>query len=556
VGATVAVRAVKATNDGDLSPWLEALRRRRSGFDVESDFFTTTWFLPADLVIAPFNITNKDGTLKADQVTFWGSPIGSRVTGADGRFTLTGIGRERLATLSIAGPTIETAQINVMTRSGGTIRVPGYRRPGATADVTYVGARFDHVAGPTRPIEGTVRDKASGQPLAGILVRSEEGLGGRPFEYVQATTDAQGRYRLVGLPKGREGKLLASPAADQAYIRSLERVRGDKQAETLRLDFALTRGVRVVGRITDRVTGHPVKASVDYFVFVDNPHLEDSPGFRWAFRGADAVRTAEDGTFQITALPGSGVVVARAFVEHYIKGLGATNIPDPDHNGILDTHPYNVIPTNYHTIAAIDPPPGTQTLTCDLVVDPGRSLVGTVLGPDGAPLSGALLFGKYDMEYWEDEPLDTERFTLNSLQPGKPRFLQFLHEEKKLAGWRVVRGAEDTPPVVQLERWGVVTGRLVDADGQPRTGVQLVFSDGSKDAPLPHGSLRGNGAGMSGRIVPGGDGRFRIEGLAPGLAYTLEVEVKPGMREGWAIRNLVIKPGEIRDLGDIQAKRD
>ena len=47
-------------------------------------------------------------------------------TGADGRFLIAGIGRERVATLEIQGPTIETVQVVVRTRPGATIRVPGY----------------------------------------------------------------------------------------------------------------------------------------------------------------------------------------------------------------------------------------------------------------------------------------------------------------------------------------------------------------------------------------------------------------------------------------------
>ena len=46
-------------------------------------------------------------------------------TGADGRFLIAGIGRERVATLEIQGPTIETVLVAVRTRPGATIRVPG-----------------------------------------------------------------------------------------------------------------------------------------------------------------------------------------------------------------------------------------------------------------------------------------------------------------------------------------------------------------------------------------------------------------------------------------------
>ncbi len=179
-----------------------------------------------------------------------------------------------------------------------------------------------------------------------------------------------------------------------------------------------------------------------------------------------------------------------------------------------------------------NPVPGALSLVCDLAVDPGRTLTGTILGPEGAPVSGAMVSGLYDMEYWDDEPLETAWFTLNSLRPGKPRLLEFLHADKKLAGWLVVQGADDAASVVKLEAWGVVTGRLVDDDGQPRTDAQLVFSDDRESGP--HGSLRGNGSGMAGRIVPDADGRFRIRGpgCRPGLQPEIGAEARQTRRLG------------------------
>src|SRR5437870_4188154 len=82
-----------------------------------------------------------------------------------------------------------------------TIRVPEYRGPGANELIPIYGAAFEHVAGPTRPIEGIVRDLDTGRPIAGIMVHGEKTLG-NPVEYVHAMTDAQGHYRLVGLPQG------------------------------------------------------------------------------------------------------------------------------------------------------------------------------------------------------------------------------------------------------------------------------------------------------------------------------------------------------------------
>ena len=128
---------------------------------------------------------------------------------------------ERVATLQIEGPTIETKQFEVRTRPGETIRVPDYKRLTEPDLITIYGASFEHVAGPTRPIEGVVRDQDTGKPLAGIMVRGEHSLG-NPIVYVQSITDAKGHYRLVGLPRGREGDVVAVPPCDFRVVDSVK----------------------------------------------------------------------------------------------------------------------------------------------------------------------------------------------------------------------------------------------------------------------------------------------------------------------------------------------
>ena len=97
-------------------------------------------------------------------------------TGPDGTFRIDGIGRERVATLQFEGPTIETKRAEVRTRPGETIRVPGWKGFANANLITIYGANFEHVAGPTRPIEGVVRDQDTGRPLAGVMVRGERSL--------------------------------------------------------------------------------------------------------------------------------------------------------------------------------------------------------------------------------------------------------------------------------------------------------------------------------------------------------------------------------------------
>src|SRR5262249_49922807 len=159
---------------------------------------------------------------------------------------------------------------------------------------------------------------------------------------------------------------------------------------------------------------------------------------------------------------------------------------------------------------------GEESITCNLTVVPGRALKGTVLGPDGKPLAGAR------QDRWDTLP--GSDFTLWGLPAGKlrePRVVEFVHEGKKLAGFLTVRGDERGPPQVRLQPGGVPTGRLVTRKGEPLTGVRVSCS--------------------AGHAYPDKEGRFRIEGLTPGMKYELWVVNKDD-------RSLDIVGGEPKDL--------
>jgi hypothetical protein len=62
-------------------------------------------------------------------------------------------------------------------------------------------------------------------------------------------------------------------------------------------------------------------------------------------------------------------------------------------------------------------------------------------------------------------------------------------------------------------------------------------------------------------LLPGGlrtdeQGRFRVEGLVPGQEYTGNAVGEQALKGGFGvvIDRVVLKPGEARDLGDVQAR--
>jgi hypothetical protein len=98
---------------------------------------------------------------------------------------------------------------------------------------------------------------------------------------------------------------------------------------------------------------------------------------------------------------------------------------------------------------------------------------------------------------------------------------------------------------VKLEPWGTVTGRLIDASGRPLAGVGLGFAYGAFTPP-DQGTHPDS-------FETDKDGRFRVEGLVPEMKYTLgKVDAGLGHVTSAAFRDLTVKPGETRVLGDVQ----
>jgi len=525
-GVIVKVLDVRAPDKASLGDWLKALEERKELYNLEHLFLPNGWDEPDPSVIPPI------------------------MTGLDGKFRIEGIGRERVSTLQLEGPTIETKQVEVRTRLGETIRVPGYAGGKNPDLITIYGAGFEHVAGPTRPIEGVVRDQDTGKPLAGVMVGGERALG-NPYLSVQSITDSQGKYRLVGLPRGKEGYVLAVPPCDfpvfgsrkaelhvprdkeLPYLRARVAVKETRETGPVHLDIKLMRGVWVSGRVIDKVTGKPARGQVEYFVYTDNPHLSKFPDFRWSMIGPHF--TFKDGAFHLVAFPGPGILAARGDADRFVRGTGVDSFTHKQpKNGMFESHPHYVVPVNYHTLAEIDPAAGAASLTHDLLLETGRSLTVTVLSPDGKPLTGTQISGLKDMSSWEATPADRSTHSIENLKPGKQRVLSFLDQAKRLTGELVLRGDETVTQKVILQPFATLTGRVVNSAGEP-WGEAWLFP-----IVLP-----------SGYPKLGKDGRFRIEGLIPGKSYSLRLLVNHSRLEGFIVKDVKVGPGEVKDLGDV-----
>jgi len=116
-----------------------------------------------------------------------------------------------------------------------------------------------------------------------------------------------------------------------------------------------------------------------------------------------------------------------------------------------------------------------------------------------------------------------------------------------LAAIEPARNAESIQQV-RLQKCATITGRVVDDDGQPRSAV---VHDGIESEQLDVKDFYA--VGGSGLHYTGKDGRFRIEGVIPGLKVVV-LAGKDAMYFDPVVQGLIRKPGEVKDLGDVKAK--
>jgi protocatechuate 3,4-dioxygenase beta subunit len=509
-GATLRVLQVMASPREDLGPWLEAAKDRT-----------------ADKTPLP---QGRSLALAQQYLPTWTTaPSAVVTTDAAGRFRLTGIGRERIVIVRLAAPTIASEYLHIRTRPGGPIRVGDVTDPedGTRLDVTYYGSDFRHVAGPTRPVVGVVRDKDTKKPLAGFTICSEK-LARNPVHGTRITetvTDAQGRYRLTGLPRGEGNQIHVVPSLDLPYEGPVLEVPDRFGPDPVTVDVELKRAVWIEGQLTDRATGKPVRGRVMYFVRDGNPNVGDYAGF---IGGLDrAVETSEDGKYRILGLPGPGLItVFRNHQKVYVYGAEREG-----EEGLMED--VSMSQVNFAASVPINPAKGSESVRCNVEVVRGWTFTGTLRGPDGKPLVGAVMGNS-------SKKMETAEFTVRQFNPRRPRPLFFRHREKGLVGVAQPPKEDGGSVTVRMVPAAAVRGRLVDASGEPQAGVELRVSFRPNEEPHRHERW------FLERTRTDQEGRFRIDALLPGLDYLLSPD-ESDVRFGSGLR-----AGQTKDLGDVR----
>ena len=251
--------------------------------------------------------------------------------------------------------------------------------------IVYHGATFDHAAAPTRPIEGTVRDKDTGRPLAGISIRSERFAGNviSGQDHVRTTTGADGRYRLVGMPAGSGNRITANPGPAQPYLGAGAESPAEPAPSRPRSTSRSSAAWRSGGRSPTRPRESPCRlwSSISSSSTIPTgPRRRDCTGERsgpapmarsswWVYPAGDWSRRGP-----------SRIITSSARVP--------TRSPGPIEHGWFQTDPHICHPERLHAIVGDRSRRGCRVADLRPGARPGDTLSGTVVGPDGKPLAG------------------------------------------------------------------------------------------------------------------------------------------------------------------------
>jgi hypothetical protein len=487
----------------------------------------------------------------------WDSSV---TTKADGRFTLAGVGAERFATLDFRGPTIAYSMADVATRAS----IP--RLLSLRSRLGLFSAEFTLSAPPTRPVVGTVRDAATGEPVAGVSVGvSSAGtfwIRGR----VRAETDAKGHYELRGMPEREECVLDVRPNDSQPYLMQDFEIEPKQAGQgPLTVDVELRRGVWIRGRVTDSLTGKPVAgAFVRYLPLLKNPFTLRRPEFdrrngRQRMRGDGffRYRTDSDGKYQLVGLPGPGLVGVVASSRNYVAGVGATKIDVPVKHGQFETYfswGSGFSRDSENALKEINPPAEARMAWCDFGLVPGESVRLALVDPDGRPISGCMGMNLHKSGIEGREMFMESTTEVNSLTPDETRRIWILHRGRKLGKYlELTPGHRPREITVNLGPCATLTGRVVNGENHG-------LADLSVDV-----ETAGIGRSWAFGISSGPDGRFAYPYVPVGCEYSVSFFkpqagsariVKAGRGTSlswheWKIDARQAEPGKSVDLGDV-----
>jgi hypothetical protein len=272
--------------------------------------------------------------------------------------------------------------------------------------------------------------------------------------------------------------------------------------------------------------------------------------------------TDSEGRFQLTAVPGPGIVFVWSERPYLPSKLAAEDDNDDlvhlDYDGVkvfktsAPDQEWRPDSVNAHRVVRI--PADAPAFTADLTVAAGVQRRVQIVGPDGQPVSGAWVANDRPLGGFSPKPLAGAEVLVHALDPNKPRRIFAQHDGKKLAGTITLDGKETGPAVLRLQPTATVIGRVLDSAGNLLKDVRVrpIYAAEPEIGIWLHG-YEGY---MRGPVFSDAEGRFALPNIPASVKVQFEArknnsEVRFDLRWPWV---WMMKPGEVHNLGDWKAK--
>jgi RNA polymerase sigma factor (sigma-70 family) len=420
------------------------------------------------------------------------------------------------------------------------IRDPRYKRKEDWIVQTADSKECEHlklVLAPGRSVEGRVVYDDTGAPVPHARLEVANPI-------VNATADDKGRFQISVLPGDKDLAVHAYPHPGDPYLNTHVGASFPPGVVHRQVEIRLPRGVLVRGKVTE-VAGKPVAGA--YVCAGEYSQIH-------------AVTNA-DGSFQLGVAAGKGRIYVTHPNDEFIpvtvgSGGGSLNKPIGD-------------PSYYHGVVELETKPGDKEAEVHVQLRRGVTVKGRLLGPDGKPVTHAVLFVSAHKPRHEKTMHPSEvrdgTFEVLGLDPEKKYRLLFLdHPDavrlfmsveaipsygqlwlRPLLGTQNKNGAvvEVNPKevcqelLVHLAPCGKARVRFVDSVGKPLAKyapwLQMVVTPGpaaykaveDKTLAAEVITLTGRYGGFGGEgndIRTDAGGWATFEGLIPGVTYRIK----------------------------------
>ncbi len=474
-------------------------------------------------------------------------PINAEVlSDVDGRFQLDDIGEDYLVHIRLKGQTIATRDALIVARDMPDTIAFHYQIH--NHDYTHYGATPTIVAMPTQRITGVVRDAETGVPIPNsrvFLLRS--GKSQWLMHQPSTMADADGRFELLGAPLGGHHLLKVQPEKDQPYFESQLELPATTTAKPQECQFELRKTKWISGRVTD-VQGKPLRATIHYYPFRDNPHAQKYSNFDQQIMGHvpdDSIHSDEDGSFRIRAIAGPGVLAA-CISDHSLQASYIPNItPDLLQRIGGEQMPklFNSWSANYFdAMVEVELNPNTDQFTQDLQLKQGQTKSIRVKDVNGNNLEAISVLGStFPPRFEASRSLKDSSVEIVGLYPEDSRLVVLQAPNGDSGKLLTISGNEVSEIEVQLEPCAVVTGRVLGKDNRPEANV------GIQTSPVQE-KTQDTWARELEPVTSDENGNFQLR-LPPGGRYRLWAYTSMGPNFTVEIRPI---PGAVYAIGDVK----